>query len=142
MASELKKRGIVTEYVPEYAKELVWEGRRDRLDGSFKNQCHIFSKQHHRLQRLIGKVDVIVTDAPLLLSAVYAKERKNDMSDFALEMHNQYNNFNLFINRGKHYEQAGRVHTLEQSKEIDREIKAFLEEKIFTMVHIIIKPCL
>ena len=31
IASELKKRGIVTEYVPEYAKELVWDENYEAL---------------------------------------------------------------------------------------------------------------
>ena len=28
IAAALKKAGVVTEYVPEYAKELVWDGRQ------------------------------------------------------------------------------------------------------------------
>ena len=31
VASQLKKKGINTEYVSEYAKELVWEGKYDVL---------------------------------------------------------------------------------------------------------------
>lgn len=32
VASQLKKKGINTEYVSEYAKELVWEGKYDFID--------------------------------------------------------------------------------------------------------------
>ena len=71
IASELKKRNIQAEYVPEYAKELVWDEKRELLDGSLKNQRKLFQEQNHRLARLIGKVDVVVTDAPILLNQVY-----------------------------------------------------------------------
>jgi hypothetical protein len=129
IAAELKKRGIITEYVPEYAKELVWEKRRDLLDGSYKNQFGLLKEQNHRLARLTGQVEVVVTDAPLLLGAMYIKERKPEFEAIALSQYQKYNNFNLFINRGKTYEQAGRVHTLAESREVDRSIKQFLENK-------------
>lgn len=38
IASELKKRNIQAEYVPEYAKELVWDEKRELLDGSLKTR--------------------------------------------------------------------------------------------------------
>ena len=41
IAATLKKRGLVAEYVQEYAKELAWEGRNDLLDGSESSQRKI-----------------------------------------------------------------------------------------------------
>ena len=41
IASELKKRGIETEYVSEYAKELVWDNNMEMLDGSIGPQVMI-----------------------------------------------------------------------------------------------------
>ncbi|MEM1486417.1 AAA family ATPase (plasmid) [Oscillospiraceae bacterium PP1C4] len=128
VAAELKKANIVTEYVPEYAKELVWDGKAELLDGSFNNQSAVFAEQKKRLDRLIGKVDVIVTDSPLLLQAVYIKERPDDFLSMSLTAHNEYENFNLFINRGKVYEQEGRIHSLEESRRIDEKIKDMLEQ--------------
>ena len=78
VAAELKKRNIVTEYVPEYAKELVWDERLDLLDGSFNNQMLLFQEQKRRLDRLVGKVDVVVTDSPLLLSVSYVQEQQGE----------------------------------------------------------------
>ena len=111
IASELKKRGIVTEYVPEYAKELVWDENYEAL----ADQESIFEEQAHRINRLVGKVDVIVTDSPILFSEIYGENNSND-------------NFNLFINRGSTFEQQGRIHNLEESKEKDNEIKQMLDE--------------
>lgn len=68
MASELKKQGFSCEYVPEYAKELVWDNRLDLLA--------VLNEQERRINRLIGKVDFVVTDSPLILNALYMSEPK------------------------------------------------------------------
>ena len=128
VAGELKKRNIVTEYVSEYAKELAWDGRRDLLDGSFNNQLKILNEQNNRIQRLIGKVDVIVTDSPILLGYMYAKERKDELLSIAKSHYESNNNFNLFIKRGEHYEQEGRLHTLQESIEVDNNTLKFLKD--------------
>lgn len=62
--SMLKMRGINVEYIPEYAKDKVWEDNTE----VFKNQAYVFGKQSFRMSRCKDKVDVIVTDSPLLLS--------------------------------------------------------------------------
>jgi len=126
VAAELKKRNIVTEYVPEYAKELVWDDRRDMLDGSYAKQRLVLEEQARRVDRLIGKVDVVVTDSPVLLQPAYCKENQAEFEQQALEIFSSRNNFNLFINRGSHYEQAGRIHTLDESRRVDGEVKEIL----------------
>jgi len=126
VAAELKKRNIVTEYVPEYAKELVWDNRRDMLDGSYANQRLVLEEQARRVDRLIGKVDVVVTDSPVLLQPAYCKENIAEFEQEALQIFSSRNNFNLFINRGNHFEQAGRVHTLDESRKVDEEVKDIL----------------
>ena len=44
IASELKKRNLETEYVPEYAKEFVWENKTDILDGSLEHQKILYEE--------------------------------------------------------------------------------------------------
>ena len=126
IASKLKQRGIEAEYVSEYAKELVWDGKTEMLDGSLENQKKLYEEQNRRVQRLLGKVDVVVTDSPAILSAIYAKEADEEFIKQMLSDFNNQKNFNLFINRGKTFQQQGRIHTLEESKKIDKEIKKFL----------------
>ena len=128
IASELKKRGIEAEYVGEYAKELVWDGNTELLDGSLKSQQHLYDVQNHRVQRLLGKVDVIVTDSPAIIGAMYLKEPNIEFEQKVIVDFNKQHNFNLFINRGDTFQQAGRVHNLEESKTIDNNIKSFLEK--------------
>ena len=50
IASELKKEGYVTEYVSEYAKELVWDEKIELLDGTYKNQFMILQEQTRRIE--------------------------------------------------------------------------------------------
>lgn len=120
----MKKKGIYTEYVSEYAKELVYEEKWDMLDDSMKNQKIILAEQQKRLDRLIGKVEVVVTDSPLLLSIIYANDRNDDFEKMIIDKFNQYNNFNLVVLRNKkqEFQQIGRKQNLEESIEKDKEI--------------------
>lgn len=127
IASELKKRGIETEYVSEYAKEFVWDNNMEMLDGSLKNQQILYDEQSNRINRLLGKVDVIVTDSPTILATMYLKEPNKTFENKAIIDFKETQNFNLFINRGKDFQQSGRIHNLQESKEIDNKIKLLLK---------------
>lgn len=130
IASELKKRGFVAEYVPEYAKELVWDKNFKMLDGSEEHQKMILAEQKKRLDRLMGQVDFIVTDAPVLLNSVYLDSDNKGSYDKALiELFNSYDNFNLEIVRDVgSFEQEGRIHNLEQSQKADNDIRHLLNQ--------------
>ena len=71
--SKLKMNGINAELVTEFAKDKVWEESKE----VFKNQAYIFGKQYFRISRCEDKVDVIVTDSPLLLSIIYNNRAKS-----------------------------------------------------------------
>lgn len=129
IAADLKKKGYVVEYVPEYAKELVWEGNTELLNGSIINQAHLLREQNHRIERLIGKAEIIITDSPLLLNLIYLKEMNPAYEKEVLELHNKYSNFNFIVERGDSFEKEGRIHSLEESKEKDKEINSFLNNK-------------
>lgn len=124
VAAELKKRGINCEYVPEYAKELVWEGDLEKLN----NQEQLFKEQARRLERLRDKVEVIVTDSPILMSHVYGKNNSPEFTARINSEYDRYYNFNLFIKRGKEFHQEGRVQNLDESKELDYKIRRMLKE--------------
>lgn len=129
--AELKKMGYVAEYVPEYAKELVYENS-DLLDGSAENQLSILLEQTHRVDRLIGKVDVVVTDAPILLNTVYGKDLPEEYAGYVKELYGHFDNFNFFVERGNNFEQEGRIQNHEESIQKDEEIKNLLKEnKLF-----------
>ena len=122
--AEMKYQGKNVELVQEYIKEGVWEGRSEKF---FAAQEYIFAKQNWKLSRLIGEVDYIVTDSPLLLSLIY----KNDsyppsFDEFVLHTFNQYDNFNICLKRDKEYNGAGRFQTEKEAKKIDVQINRFL----------------
>lgn len=129
LAAQLKKMDVNVEYVPEYAKELVWAEKWDLLDGSISGQRNIFDEQRRRVDSIYGKVDVIVTDCPITLSAVYLKEANSEFTKEVLKVYSQFNNFNLFIRRDEnHFQQAGRIQNLEESKAIDNRVRQFLKQ--------------
>jgi hypothetical protein len=118
-------QGIQCELVPEYAKDLVWEERHH----TFMNQHYIFSKQHHRIWRVAQKVEVTVTDSPILLSNIYRTDMTTDtFRAFVLEEFNVYNNINFFIERKKRYAEYGRNETAEEARAIDNNILSYLAE--------------
>lgn len=119
---ELKQRGVNCEYVPEFAKDLVWEDRTNVLG----NQVYILGKQYHRLWRLQGKVDVIVTDCPLFLAVHYGDHMSEAFKSLALELFNGMDNMTFYLERAKAYNPAGRVQTEDKAKQIDQELWSLL----------------
>lgn len=132
VAEKLKKQGFVTEYVQEYAKELVYDNNLIMLDGHYEHQFAILNEQMKRINRLYGNVDFIVTDSPILLNNTYLNEDKNTevysaYSDSVNKLYGLYNNFNYFVERDTSvFEKEGRIHNFEQSIAIDNELKNML----------------
>jgi len=116
---KLKQMGIDCEMALEFAKDKVWEESLMTLN----DQIYIFGKQYHKLWRLLNKVDVIITDSPLLVSLYYNKEESKYFNDFVVEQYNKFNNVLYFINRPDEYQINGRIQTEEESKDIDKVLK-------------------
>ena len=81
----LKKRGINCELIQEYAKSRVWEESFRTLD----DQVYVFGKQSHRQWQCDGKVEVIVTDSPLLLSIIYDESKTELLADLVMHVFDQ-----------------------------------------------------
>lgn len=130
---QMKLKGLSVELVTEYAKDMVWEGRKNILE----DQLYITAKQNRRLHRLQGKVTWAVTDSPLLLGMHYCANDVIRDSYVALlkDIWNQYDNHNFFIQRAKKYVKTGRNQTEDEAKNVDYELlKLFLENDIKTKV--------
>ena len=124
--SELKMLGLNVELVTEYAKDKVWEKHEAILD----NQIYVFAKQYHRLFRLTNQVEVVVTDAPILLSTIYNKDRTllgTSLDTLVVEAYNTFNNVNYFLKRTKKYNPKGRLQTEDEAKELDIQINNMLD---------------
>lgn len=119
--AKLKMAGINAELVTEYAKDTTWEGANEKL----KCQLYITGKQAYRMMRVYGKVDVIVTDSPLAMGAMYTNERLIKEVCYA-ENAKYRNQLNYFIERTGAYCSAGRNQTQAEAIEIDHMIKLML----------------
>lgn len=127
IVEELKKLGYVAEYVSEYAKDLVWDENFDLLDGTEAHQFEILKEQLHRIDRLYGKVDFIVTDASILLNAVYNNELTPGYEKMLKTLNGQYKNFNFLVRRDGKFEVEGRIHSYEESVSKDKEVEQMMQ---------------
>lgn len=122
--SKLKLIGINCEMALEYAKDKVWENSLDVLN----DQIYIFGNQLHRINRLKDKVDVIITDSPLLLSIVYNCEENKIFNELVIDQFNRLDNLNYYVVRDDSFNPKGRVHNYEESIEKDNQIKKLLHD--------------
>lgn len=138
--AELKKRGYTAEYVSEYAKDLVYalkgtdenipkEEAERLLDMSAASQDIMLDEQKRRMDRLVGQVEYVVTDAPVLFNNVYCKEGTPEREQKVRDIWNSYDNISFFVNRDmSHFETEGRIHNFEESVQKDKEIRNMLKE--------------
>lgn len=124
--SNLKMRGINAELVTEFAKDMVWENNTE----VFKNQAYIFGTQSFRISRCQDKVDVIVTDCPLFLTAFYNKSAilGKQFNDVVFNVFNSYNNVNFFIDRVKDYNPIGRLQTEKEAQALREPMLKMLKD--------------
>ena len=123
--AEMKKARINCEYVPEKAKELTWADRHDDL----ACQPAVFGSQLNRLWRLRNKVDIVVTDSPILLSMVYAEGWPASFHQSIVDIHNTtpWENWNYLLLRDRSgYQTEGRTQTIDESISIDGKLSSLL----------------
>lgn len=124
--SKLKMAGVNAELASKFAKDKVWEESK----AVFHDQLYIFGKQHFKLSRLKDKVDVVITDAPLLHSIYYnnSPDYKDEFNALVQKVVKTYENANYFIHRVKPYNPAGRFQTEPQAGEVGNSIYQMLQD--------------
>lgn len=132
--SLLKEQGHNAELVNEYVKLWAWEDRRP-VD---YDQFYFFAKQMRSETRLYGKVDVIVTDAPVILTAYYTqvygspeqavlfRQMYLTFLKMCAEKGHQHEHF--FINRTKKYDPRGRFQNEAEARKVDEDLRRFISE--------------
>lgn len=123
--SRLKMLGINVELVTEFAKDKVYE---DNMS-VFENQAYIFGKQSFKMSRCRNKVDYIVTDSPLLLSAFYNTDPVlgDSFNEVVNNVFNSYENINFYVERSKPYNSSGRLQTEQESNKMMLPLKNMLD---------------
>jgi len=128
--SELRRRGISAEYVPEVAKDVIYDGR-----STVDCQPLMFGQQLWELERLRRLVDVAVTDGPLPLFAAYAGyfELGETWRKFVMERWATFDNYVLHLHRDRSipFETAGRYQTSETVQEFDELVTKILVGDIY-----------
>jgi len=122
--TDLKIKGVDCEMALEYAKDVVWEESFTKL----KNQIYIFGKQHSRIHRLNGKVDVVITDSPLINSIIYDLTDNPHLKGLVLYEFSKLNTISYFLNRGSDYNPNGRTQTMEDALKVDEKYKELLSD--------------
>lgn len=112
------------ELVTERAKELVYEGRYEDL----ADQGALLEEQEARQARLVGKVDYIITDSPLLLGLLYCRGQfaTTPFMDRVKQAFNSYDNINFLIERVKPYQPYGRRQSEDSARWLDRQAWSML----------------
>lgn len=129
----LKTKRENAELVREYVKEWVWSNR------SFNqyDQLYFLGKQARKESLLYGKVNYIVTDAPVMMNAVYAhlyctQHIASGVQAATLSFYRQaaedgHKHVHIFLNRHTEYDSSGRYQTEEEAKTVDCSIKNILK---------------
>lgn len=124
---KLKMRGIQCELITEKAKDLTWEQNFTALN----HQLFVSGNQVYRQERVENKVDVVITDSPILLGLFYNtdpnQETKKLLEKLLLSVFKNKDNINVWINRKHNYNAIGRNQNEEESNAISQKISKFLD---------------
>jgi adenylate kinase family enzyme len=129
--TEMKRHHKDVELTFEFPKIVAWEENYSAI----KDQFYITANQHRNISRLYGKVKYIIVDSPIILGMVY-KDRYNNEPEypsmfydesfdyFILSLFKRYNSLNILLRRDDTtYDENGRFQNLQESKEIDDDIR-------------------
>jgi len=123
---KLKKKYISCDISFEYIKRKL----REKALKVIESQIYIFGKQQFQLFTMRDEVEVIVTDSPIILSAIYDKTECPHLKALILKEFKSYRNLTYFIDRDENveYEQEGRYQDLKGAKEVDKMVKKFMDK--------------
>lgn len=115
----MKRQHMSVEYADEYAKRKVYEENVSAL----KCQPYIFGNQLYKLFILDDKVDYTVNDSPLLLSSIYNEDYPKSFDLCVKEVFDNFSNCNILCKQNlDNYQDDGRVHSKQQSIEVQNKI--------------------
>lgn len=122
------------ELVREYVKNWAWEGRKF----SVYDEIYFLGKQVRHESMLFGKVDWIITDAPVYMTAYYASiycspKLAHGVAEAAQAFYQQaevdgHQHIHLMLKRTRPYNPDGRYQTEAQAAEVDAGVRAMLNK--------------
>lgn len=133
--SLLKSQNVCTEMAREFVKDPVYDGNTDVL----RDQWFIAGSQHMAQSRLYDKVEVIVTDSPLVLQYYYGKDMPESFHKGIADMLTETDNLYFYLERSAKYETSGRLQSYEEACAIDRQLEAILEDTVGNVITLKLK---
>jgi nicotinamide riboside kinase len=126
LVAKMKRSFFACDISAEYIKRKL----REQALKVIQSQIYIFGKQQFQLFTMKDDVDVIVTDSPILLSAIYDKTNCAFLRGLILKEYKSYKNMLYYIERDPNvpYEQEGRYQDLAGAKKVDIKVKGFLKK--------------
>jgi len=120
---ELKKRHVTTEFLQEYAKQLVWQGMWSKLN----DQYLVSSKYWDSIEALhVPEMQVVVLDSSPIFGMWHNAHNPKNVSDrrktdaMIKERFTQHRALLIYLVRGSHvYESEGRMETEREAREMD-----------------------
>lgn len=129
---QLKCKHLNAELVREYVKEWAWDQRKI----SMYDQIYFLGKQTRKESMLYGKVDWIVTDAPIMMTLYYAQKycslavaegvRAAVLALYRQAAEDGFEHIHVLLNRNSPYQPEGRYQTEAEALEMDDEIRKVL----------------
>lgn len=139
LVSNLKKMGRSAEYIPEYAKELIYKchDEKDLSDKMLADQLYILAKQHKRIYDVVQSVDIAVCDSPLLFNLIYLSEDAmlanpdSHFKELVYFLHSTFTpKYDFFLQANHAYQKKGRQQSYEESILIEDKINSLDNEFI------------
>jgi len=125
--ARLKMWGVDAIMSMEAAKRHVYSGSKE-----IQTQEGLFGDQLKELNLFNGKVDAIVTEAPLLFNIIYDRayngETNIDWHRSVVATYNKFDNFDVLYSRAHDYQQEGRYQKEEEAKRVDSIVRDVLKK--------------
>lgn len=128
----LKLKGYSVEMCPEIIKQWAWDGiRPNKYD-----QYYLMGQEIKQQSRLLGKVEFVISDSPVMQNAFYNNYLNN--KDNLYEPSRDYLNMvrldghkvlDYMLIRNKPFETTGRYQTEEESDLIAEKLQQYLVER-------------
>lgn len=137
--AQLKAMDLNAEYTSEYVKGWAWEGKKV---GPF-DQFYIFGKETHNQSRLFDKVDFVISDSPVMLTAFYhyfynGNEALNEVcrNFYKLTDEAGVKVINFFLPRKKQYVTKGRYQTEQEANKVAEDLKNWLKKEGYDYIEL------
>ena len=130
--SRLKEMGLDAEFVSEFVKGWAWIGKDI---GKF-DQFYIFGKEVYNQSKLFGKVNFVIADSPVALTAFYQLYYHRDGSlngickrFYEMTEEEGVKVVNFFLPRRKKYNPKGRFQTAEEIVKLEEDLYNWLDSE-------------